>query len=71
MDIKHLSAFLALSALYLGMPLGERRGSGRCAPIFGAPAAPGSPDVSNPRCQQERLHRKDKATSSAEVTRKP
>jgi hypothetical protein len=57
---KHLSAFLTLSALYLGLPLGERRGSNRCAP-----------NVSDPRCQQERLHREDKATKSDEVTHKP
>ncbi len=70
MDMKHLSAFLTLSTLYLGLPLG-RRGSDRCAPHPRRGGRTGLADVSDPRCQQERLHRKDKATKSAEVTHKP
>ena len=37
MDMKHVSAFLTLSALYLGMPVEEQRDSNRCAPIFVRP----------------------------------
>ena len=71
MDMKHLSAFLTRSALYLGMPLDERQGSNRCAPHPRCGGRTGLADVSDPRCQQERLHRNDKATKLAEVTRKP